>query len=352
MSFKEPREDDFTIPSHLTSREFGKVNIRQDGDAYEIQFTILMAPQGKDAEGWQTGVALDASISMKSSFGQRLVGKLPPDVEESYRKRGWLRKEVKDGKPVVLFRQEAYADAQRLGHFRKSPNIVQPLARDFVGYLADELDADGGTTLIYWACGDGSQYEVVGDFTRAQIDDVKIEGPSSCTFGAGTSLLPAMRYFVERFDNAHRGMYLFVTDGRLDDLNALKQYSVDLAQKIARGERNPIKCVLIGVGPGIDEGQMNELDDLDTDVEIDIWDYKLAREMRDILEIFAEVVDEHKIIAPHGVLYDSSGSVVKKYTDGLPARVELRVPRSTEWFELEVAGQRIRQPIVLPKPVI
>jgi len=36
---------------------------------------------------------------------------------------------------------------------------------------------------------------------------------------------------------------------------------------------------------------MVELDDLDSGVDVDLWDHKLAAEMRVLQEIFAEVVE-------------------------------------------------------------
>src|SRR5262249_3722611 len=154
-----------------------------------------------------------------------------------------------------------------------------------------------GATVIYWACDDGSAYEVVGDFTAEQVRALPFTGPRQHEFGDGTRLLPAVRYFVDRFRDAKRGMYLFLTDGRLDDLGAVKSYTAGLCRDIAAGRRNFVKCVLVGVGDEIDEGQMEELDDLDTGTDVDIWDHKIAKEMRAVVEIFAEVVDENQIIA-------------------------------------------------------
>jgi hypothetical protein len=94
---------------------------------------------------------------------------------------------------------------------------------------------------------------------------------------------------------------------------------------------------------------MEELDDLDTGTGVDIWDHKIAREMRNLIEIFAEVVSENQIVAPTARIFDVNGQVVKHYPDGLPAKVALSMPAASPWFELEVAGKRIRQSVVVPK---
>ena len=62
------------LPSSMVAREFGEVNVRRQGGEVEVNFTILMEPDGDMAEGWQTGVALDASASMKGWFGRGLRG--------------------------------------------------------------------------------------------------------------------------------------------------------------------------------------------------------------------------------------------------------------------------------------
>lgn len=333
------------LPSHLVAQEFGEVNVRDDGQVLHVQFTILMEPQGAEAEGWQTGIALDGSASMKMWYGRQLLGKVPPDIEAAYVDKGWVVRKIQDGKSVKVFQKEAYADAIAQGHLQMSPNIIQSFAQDFIAYLAGNLDADGGTTVIYWACGDGSAIEVVGDFDSTACKSLEIRGPVGVAFGNGTQLLPAVRYFVDRFHDAARGIYVFITDGKLDDLEALKKYTTELARQIESGARNPVKCVLIGVGESIDEGQMEELDDLDTGTSVDIWDHKIAQEMRSLAEIFAEVVSENQIVAPVGAVYDAKGNVVKQFSDGVPAKISVELPRDSNSFELEVMGQRIKQNI-------
>jgi hypothetical protein len=334
------------LPSNMVANEFGEVNVRRVGGQVEVLFTILMEPQGDEAEGWQTGVALDASASMKAWYGRGLEGSVPPAVLELYRRKGWVRDRILDGRSVQSFQEEAFEDAIAKGHLRRTPNIMQSKSREFISYLADNLDADGGTTVIYWACGDGSDYEVLGDFTGEQCRNLTVEGPTRVAFGTGTCLKPAVQYFVNRFHDAERGMYVFLTDGRLDDLDEVKRYTTRLCQEIASGRRHSVKCVLIGVGDKVDGSQMEELDDLETGTDVDIWDHKIAAEMRNLVEIFAEVVDENMIVAPTAHLYDAEGQVIKTFADGLPARVTFTMPASSPYFELEVAGERIRQSVV------
>ena len=164
---------------------------------------------------------------------------------------------------------------------------------------------------------------MVGDLTADQAEQ-HVFGPPR-DFGTGTQLLPAVKYFVDRFKDAPWGFYVFITDGELHDLEAVKDYSTRLARAVSAKQRNPLKFVLIGIGPDINEQQMEELDDLDTGTEVDLWDHKLAAEMRVLQEIFAEVVDKNARVSDHGRILDPQGSVVKDYSDtGLPAFLEFR----------------------------
>jgi hypothetical protein len=289
---------------------FGEVNVYPSSSGkVRVVATILMEPH---KEGAQTGIALDGSGSMSKLYG------------------------VEDGSRVL---------SPIFGGPKKLTNEITPIAQKLCAYLARRIDADGGTTCIYWAVGNnGGEIEVVGDLTAEEAER-HVFGPPR-DFGTGTRLLPAVRYFVERFRTAPWGFYVFITDGELHDLDEVKAYSVRLAKEIAAHHRNPLKFVLIGVGPTINETQMAELDDLDSGTSIDLWDHKLAAEMRMLQDIFAEVVDKNARVADNGRILDANGRVVKDYSDaGLPAFLEFEMPAGSEYFTLEVNGTRVHQPL-------
>ena len=289
---------------------FGEVNVYPGGGGkVRVVATILMKPQ---REGTQTGLALDGSGSMADLYSTE---------EES------------GGFFGSLFGKKK---TTRI-------NVITPVAQKVTAYLARELDADGGTTVIYWATGPGgSRIETVGDL-RAEEAAQHIFGPPR-EFGSGTQLLPAVKYFVDRFSDAPWGFYVFITDGELHDLDAVKDYSTMLAREVEAKKRRPLKFVLIGVGPNINERQMEELDDLDTGTSIDLWDHKLAAEMRMLEEIFAEVVDKNARIADKARILDPQGKVIKDYSDtGMSAFLEFEAPAGAAYFTLEVNGSRIHQ---------
>jgi hypothetical protein len=288
---------------------FGEVNVHPAGGGkVRVTATILMEPR---REGTQTGIALDGSGSMEALYGSEQGGFL----------------------------------ASLFGWKKQTANEITPIAQKLCAYLASKIDADGGTTCIYWATGPGgSRIEVIGDL-RAEEAERHVFGPPR-EFGTGTQLLPAVRYFVERFKDAPWGFYVFITDGELHDLDAVKQYSTWLAREVAANRRKPLKFVLIGIGNNINEGQMEELDDLDTGTEVDLWDHKIAAHMRVLQEIFAEVVSKNARVADNGKIRDSRDRVVKDYSDtGVPAFLEFELPADSPYFVLEVEGQRIQQDV-------
>src|SRR3954469_9663449 len=152
---------------------FGEVNVFPiAGGGTRVTATILMEPR---REGTQTGIALDGSGSMRKLYGQDTGGGVVSSIF---------------AKPRV-------------------ENLVTPVAQQLCAYLARTIDADGGTTCIYWATGpNGSQVEVVGDLTADQAEGHHFGPPRN--FGTGTQLLPAVRYFVDRFSDAPWGFYIFI----------------------------------------------------------------------------------------------------------------------------------------------
>ncbi len=281
-----------TLDQTLVVEPFGKINYWDlpDGGKRVRAYFLMERP----IEGAQTGVAIDGSGSMKSSF--------------------------------------------------QGKNIVEEQARKLTAYLS-KFDADGGTTVIYWAAGNGREIEVIGDLTGEQCLTTQFNGPKN--FGRGTHLLPAIEYFVDRFADARWGMYVFITDGALSDLYDVKKYCIQLARDIANNKRNDLKFVLIGVGDNINEEQMEELDDLETGTDLDLWDHKIAKEMKQLAEIFAEVVSETVIVVPgDGIIKDANGNVVKDYRDsGLPALMLFDLPPESQWFTLQIGGREVSQPL-------
>lgn len=336
------------FPNENLNEAFGELNITKNGGSLEMVLTILVDPsQSSKAEGWQTGVALDGSRSMRTEFGgERFEWSREMSTEEqnSLIAKGHGNVRDIDGQWSFEFTAAGLEAVERDGLLRriKCDNIVQPLACKAIPYLADKLDEDGGTTVIYWACGErGDRVEVLGDFTGEEAAVANYNGPSA--WGEGTYLMPAIRYFLDRFKDAKMGFYVFVTDGAINDFEEVKKFTAQLSHDMADGKCNEVKLILIGVGSQINRKQLEELDDLpdELDLPVDVWDHKIAAEMRGLSDIFAELVDENMILAPSGRILDSAGNVVKEYTDGLPAMLKFELPLNSTSFSLEIAGGNV-----------
>ena len=296
------------LPRADTVEPFTKVNYwdKPDGSARVIQAFI---PMEKPIEGAKMGLAIDGSGSMQNLFGRPPRGIIPG-----------------------------------------TPNHVQPVARLMSAYLAKKA-ADGCVTTLYWATGPGGQdTQVLGDLAVAEAE--KHDFPPPDNYGTGTLLLPVLQYFTDgkqRKDlyDAIWGMYVFISDGAIQDMDAVMQYCTQLAKDIDAGRRNDQKLVIIGLGEEVEEDQLDELDDLETGTEVDLWDAKLAAEMQDLSELFTEVVDEGTIIIPgDGIIKDASGNVVVDYRDtGLPALLRFALPPRSKSFTLEFGGNVITQPL-------
>lgn len=309
MTWEMPRDKMQEVSATATVEPFGKINYWDppDGRGRMIRATILME---RAIEGAKVGIAIDGSGSMEDLFGK---------------------------KPLSAF-------------IPAPPNHVKPAAQAMSAYLAKRA-ADGKVAAIYWATGPaGGEIQVLGDLAVAEAGQFDFGPPNH--YGTGTLLLPALKYFTDgtqRKDlyDAPWGMYVFITDGAIDDMDPVKQYCTQLAKDIDAGRRNDLKLVIIGLGNQVEEDQLDELDDLETGTDVDLWDSKLASEMKDLSEIFAEVVDEGSIIVPgDGLVKDDAGNVIVDYRDtGLPGVLEIALPAGAKSFSLEVAGNVVVQPL-------
>jgi hypothetical protein len=333
---------------------YGEVNVfTEDDGRIRVKATILMKPE---VEGAQTGLAIDGSKSMSELFGGAV----------------------------------AISDI-----FGGKPNLVEPMAQTLAEYLAN-FDSDGETTVIYWACGKfGDDLQILGDMDAQVARGHPFPKPTD--MGTGTKLLPAIRHFTEeRFKDAPWGIYVLLTDGLIEDVEEVKQYTRQLAEEMAANQRGFTKLVLIGLGTdgefyyknnetgeklGVDQAEprmfeleedpnwekspawsvLEDLDDLDEDPDygniqdskgevIDIWDYKLAANIKTLEEIFAEVVSAHSIIAPTAQIVGSDGIGVKptdrlSYADGLPSLLQFTMAAGNTSFTLTVNENEITQPI-------
>lgn len=232
--------------------------------------------------------------------------------------------------------------------FESQDNLVEPQVRWMLQYLATK-DRDGKLRVAYWACGNnGYNVEVLGDYTGTDVAKLRFPGPKQ--MGNQTVLTPALTDYINylkdmKSKGARRGCAVIITDGEIHDPNEVKRFSEDVARQIKAGTLPMVNFVLVGVGSGVNEEQLEEICHEEYEGVGHLWCHRIAAEIKDVAELVAVLVDETMTVAGGGTIYDDKGRVVKFYEGRLPAVLEFEVEEGTTSFTLEVNGQRYTQPM-------
>jgi hypothetical protein len=252
-------------------------------------------------EGMKIGIAIDASNSMREAFAAHF----PPFLRQEH-------------------------------------NVVEPIVRRLCRHGC-KYSPDGTVSVIYWAVGTGGKaIEPVGHLNDATSEIAAIEGPQDQVWGTGTELLPPLEHFLSEFQDAKLSIVLFTTDGVINDLEEVMQRSRQVAQEIVNGQRQQCKFIIVGCGSEVSLEQINKLDNLDS--EVDLWDGKIANEMRELEEIWDEV-DFGVTLPGTARISTEYGEEVMTYSDGIPQRMEFFVPEGTTSLIIEMFGKTIAQTI-------
>ncbi|NNC17294.1 VWA domain-containing protein [Corallococcus exiguus] len=243
--------------------------------------------------------------------------------------------------------ENAYGPRGILAKLAPVKNQVEPQMQWMLEYLANK-DRDGKVRVTYWACGDGTQLEMVGDLTGPQAKGYRFPGPKS--YGKATVMLPVLRDFVAHIkqqvgEGAKRGLAVIITDSQINDAHDVTAYATQVAKEIASGRLPRINFVFMGVGEHVDEEQMEEISHTTYPGVGHLWCHRHADRMEEMAELVAVLVDETMTVAAGGTVYDEQGNVLKTYEGRLPAVLEFEIPPTCKRFTLEVAGQRFDQPV-------
>ena len=203
--------------------------------------------------------------------------------------------------------------------------------------------------MAYWACGPhGNAIEHLGELTGVNVKDYRFSGPK---VGGGTTVLtPALRDYVEYMKRmaekgAKQGCGVFITDGHLHDPDDVKQFSASVAKQIARGSLPRLNFILVGVGASINEEQLEDISHAEYAGVGHLWCHRIAKEISQVAELVAVLVDETMTVAAGGTVFDDQGNVLKIYEGRLPAVLSFEIPERARSFTLEVSGKRYTQPI-------
>ena len=227
-------------------------------------------------------------------------------------------------------------------------NLVEPQARWMLQYLASK-DRNGVLRVAYWACGgNGRGIEVAGELEGANAERYSFPGPQAQ--GQYTYLAPAIRDYIEYLrgqvpHGARRGMAVFITDGHLHDADEVERLTGEVAKMVKRGQLPRVNFVMVGVGDSVDEEQLERIAHAEYAGLGHIWCHRVAKEIQNVAELVAVLVDETMTVAAGGTIYDASGKAIKVYEGRLPAVLQFDVPPGCKEFTLEVSGQRFTQPL-------
>ena len=268
-------------------------------------------------EGLDMAIYMDASASMKEEY------------QEKTRGRGFL--------DFLLGRQP-----------ETLPNDVEPQVQWMLEYLATK-DRNGKLRVAYWACGrSGRGVQVIGELEGKDVKRYKFPGPNE--LGGGTVLTPALEDYIAYLKQqvprgARRGCAVIVTDGELHDPDDVKSFTGRLAKEILAGKCPRTNFVLVGVGDSVDEEQLEDIAHGEYGGLHHVWCHRHAKEIRNVAEIVAVLVDETMTVAAGGIIYDDRGKVIKTYEGRLPAVLQFEIHKEAKSFTLEVNGQRYTQPL-------
>ena len=138
---------------------------------------------------------------------------------------------------------------------------------------------------------------------------------------------------------------MIITDGEIHDADAVMRWSADVAAKIASGRLARQNFVLVGVGSGVNEEQLEHICHQEYPGVGHLWCHRVADEIKQVAELVAVLVDETMTVAAGGTVTDDKGRVLARYEGRLPAVLEFNVPEGCTSFTLEVNGQRFTQPL-------
>jgi hypothetical protein len=231
---------------------------------------------------------------------------------------------------------------------KPASNEVEPQVRWMLEYLATK-DRNGLLRMAYWACGpSGTDVEALGELKGVDVQEHKFPGPRH--MGSSTRLAPAMRDYIayikeQAKTGAKRGCAVFVTDGQIHDVDDVKKVSAQVAKEVQTGKMPRTNFILVGVGDAIDEEQLEDIAHEEYPGIGHLWCHRIAKEISQIAELVAVLVDETMTVAAGGTITDDKGKVLKIYEGRLPAVLEFEVPEGAKSFTLEVNGQKFTQPL-------
>jgi hypothetical protein len=246
-----------------------------------------------------------------------------------------------------------------LGQSKGVTTSLEAFIHDAADIVSAE-DTDGNVAVGVAGLGDGAGYRNVGTLTQQQLKTLDLEPyKGEAHLGTGINLLPAIQQMYRLLANQSGVEFvniIVLTEGNLNDLDAIKEWARNAARLIMAGKMLPIKVILVGFG--MDHTKLDELDNLDYgqirghEVPIDIFDARPASSLEGAMHyLFAEALTQNKenVVASSGwISYNGNGSRIafpsEDYPAGVPQVVAFQVPIGTPSLVVKLDGVGINDP--------
>lgn len=314
----------------------------------ELRVSLLHDPQ---VDGLDAALYLDSSGSMEDEFkyDRKLLGsgkKVQKQTTKAVTKtkkvqhRGLFRrllglqpKEVEVSETVWEPHVEEVTVDEEL------TNQVEPQARRLLEFLAGK-DRNGKLRVAYWS----SSVHPIAELSAEEVKTHKFRGTE---FG-GTYLTPAIKDYLkylrdQQKNGAKRGLMVIITDGEFSDEKDITRELESVGEQISKGTLPSINFLIVGVGDGVKEEQLERLAHKEYGGVDHLVCHKIAEEIDNVAEVASTLVDESMTVAPSGTVYDENMKVVKEYKDRLPAVLEFSLPEGHKNFTLEMNGKKYTQ---------
>lgn len=218
------------------------------------------------------------------------------------------------------------------GWTHNGPSDVEKFLHKAAAFVAEQ-DTDKGVQVYTWATGDGTKVVNLGNHPQDELEKLVIKtnaddnaGSDAIQLGKGTYLAPALKQIVKETvldSGAGYGLIVATTDGRLNDMPAVKQWATQMAKQIEAKQHPPFKIVLVGFDDA-DPAEMEELDNLDTGTSIDIFNALAVADLDGAMEkLNSETLTSDFVVADGGYL-ESNGNKWD-FEKGVPQRIDMKV---------------------------
>lgn len=226
---------------------------------------------------------------------------------------------------------------------RRKQNKVHPVAQELAAFLAK--NSSNRCAIAYWACGDdGSDIEPVGIMGTSDIQNYEFSGAGN--WGGGTKLTPIVQYFWEQVfaDTDKVGMAVILTDGSWDDDDNDRLFALTevMCQEVASGQRQLMKCVILGLKTDDNKGELeridarfNAIDNYESAADIDVWYTNWVDELDDWIDLFIELVKDWSLGV--GGFVEAQGQKALQQ-DEFNFGIQFMVPANATSFTIHLDG--------------